>query len=71
MIEGGVTMQNVVFENIHYNGSAGHLDKNKLNVSGEDYPGCALDFRCMRESDTLNRVVFRDVFTRDGAVPYR
>jgi len=67
MIEGGVTMQNVVFENIHYNGSAGHPDENKLNFPGTDYPGCALDFRCMRESDTLDRVVFRDIFTREGA----
>ena len=66
MIEGGVTMQNVLFENIHYNGTAEHLDEHKLNTPGTEYPGCALDFRCMRESDTLDRVVFRDIFTRAG-----
>ena len=67
MIEGGVTMQNVVFENIHYNGTAEHLNDRKLNVPGTEYPGCALDFRCMREDDKLDRVVFRDIFSRDGA----
>ncbi len=64
---GGATMENVVFENIHYNGTAKHLDEEWMNVVGEEFSGCALDFRRMRENDYLKRVVFRDVFSREGA----
>ena len=63
---GGATMQNVVFDNIHYNGTAGHCDEEWMNDEGEPFYGCALDFRRMREDDYFKNVVFRDVFTREG-----
>ena len=64
---GGATMENVVFDNIHYNGTAGHCNEEWMNDEGEEFLGCALDFRRMREDDYFKNVVFRDVFTRDGA----
>ena len=64
---GGATMENVVFDNIHYNGTAGHGNEEWMNDEGEEFLGCALDFRRMREDDYFKNVVFRDVFTRDGA----
>ena len=60
-------MENVVFDNIHYNGTAGHTNEEWMNDEGEEFLGCALDFRRMREDDYFKNVVFRDVFTRDGA----
>ena len=63
---GGATMENVVFDNIHYNGTAGHADEEWMNEPGTPFNGCALDFRRMREDDYFKNVVFRDVFTRDG-----
>ena len=64
---GGATLENVVFDNIHYNGSAGHCDAEWMNEPGTPYSGCALDFRRMREEDTFKNVVFRDIFAREGA----
>lgn len=63
---GGATMENVVFDNIHYNGTAGHCDEEWMNDPGTPYDGCALDFRRMREDDYFKNVVFRDVFAREG-----
>ena len=67
---GGITMQNVVFDNIHYNGTAGHQNEEWMNKPGTYFPGAALDFRCMREEDYFKNVIFRDVFTREGIEPY-
>ena len=66
---GGVSLENVVFDNIHYNAVPNAIEKkNKtFNDGSEDYNGCALDFRCMRDNDMLKRVVFRDIFVCDGA----
>ena len=64
---GGATLENVVFDNIHYNGTAGHCDKEWMNEPGTPYSGCALDFRRMREEDFFKNVVFRDIFAREGA----
>jgi hypothetical protein len=64
---GGATMENVVFENIHYNGTAGHCDEEWMNIIGEEFHGCALDFRRMREEDYFKNVIFRDVYARNGA----
>lgn len=64
----GVTLENVVFENIHYNGTAEHLGSRYLNVVGSNYSGAALDFRCMRDTDTISNVICRNVTWRDGAV---
>ena len=63
---GGATMENVVFENIHYNGTAGHCDEEVMNEPGTKFDGCALDFRRMRDDDYFKNVVFKDVFTREG-----
>jgi len=62
----GATMENVVFDNIHYNGTAGHCDEEWMNDPGTPFPGCALDFRRVREDDYFKNVVFRDVFAREG-----
>ena len=64
---GGATLENVAFDNIHYNGTAGHCDKEWMNEPGTPYSGCALDFRRMREEDFFKNVVFRDIFAREGA----
>ncbi len=66
-VQGGVDMENVVIENIHYNGTAGYCDWATLTVPGEPFNGCALDFRCMREGDGFQNVVFRDIFACEGA----
>ncbi len=66
LVQGGVDMENVVIENIHYNGTAGHCNWSALTVVGEPFSGCALDFRCMRKEDKFKNVVFRDIFTREG-----
>lgn len=63
---GGATLENVVFDNIHYNGTAGHCDEEWMNDAGEEFGGCALDFRRMRDEDYFKNVIFRDIFTRDG-----
>lgn len=68
MVTGGATMKNVVFENIHYNGNPQHMDDEWMCRADEtDFVGRALDLRCFREGDTFERVVFRDVFCREGA----
>ena len=64
---GGATMENVVFNNIRYNGTAGHCDEEWMNDAGEIFNGAALDFRRMRDEDYFKNVIFRDVFTREGA----
>ena len=65
--KGGVTMENVVFENIHFNGTAAFCDDANQNVPGEEWHGAALDFRCMREDDYLKNVIFRNIFVRENA----
>ena len=67
---GGATIENVVFDNIHYNGTAEHTDEEWMNVPGTPFGGCALDFRRMREDDYFKNVIFRDVFTKEGAELY-
>ena len=66
-VEGGVTMENVVVDNIHYCGSCGNPQDRGIANPGEVFDGAALDFRCMRDSDSLKNVVFRDIFAREGA----
>lgn len=67
MREGGITMENVVIENIHYNAVPGFLDDANQTVPGTEWHGAALDFRCMRKTDYLKNVIFRNIFARDGA----
>jgi len=65
---GGASLENVVFDNIHYDAAPIEEDKNVdyMNGGDKDFCGCALDFRLMHENDTLKNVIFRDVFVRDG-----
>ncbi len=84
-IMGGVDMENVLIENVFYSGTA---DGDRLDDSGsfanrytfpdKAFSGCALDFRCMREGDRLQNVVFRNIHApsedkigvfADGIVP--
>lgn len=67
---GGATLENVIFDNIHYNGTAEHCDEEWMNEPGTSFGGCALDFRRMREEDYFKNVIFRDVFTREGTDLY-
>jgi len=67
---GGATLENVIFNNIHYNGTADHCDEEWMNEPGTSFGGCALDFRRMREEDYFKNVIFRDVFTREGTDLY-
>ena len=61
---GGVTMKNVVIDNIFYNAVPAFCHESSMTYPGEEYHGCALDFRCMRAGiDRLENVVVRDVFT--------
>ena len=60
----GVSMKNVLFNNIHYNGAAKH-DEELVGFPGDT--GCTLDFRLMREEHTLENVVFRNIFARENA----
>lgn len=66
---GGITLENVVFDNIHYNAVPDKEDANYdlLNDGSPDFNGCALDFRCMGEHDSINGVEFRNIFARNGA----
>jgi len=67
MMLGGVTMENVLFDDIRYEGTAGHCDDELMNIPGTAFPGCALDFRLMRDTDSLTGVEFKHVTARDGA----
>ena len=60
-------LENVVMENIHYNGTAGYRNEAFLTVPDKNFNGCTFDFRCMRDSDFIKNVIIRDVFTCSGA----
>ena len=71
---GGIDMKNVVVENVFYSGTAAYCDdqgdgsyKNRYTYPGIPFDGCALDFRCMRQNDRLQNVVFRNIFTDSPA----
>ena len=66
-MEGGVTMENVVIENVYYDGTAGFCDDPNQTIVGQEWHGAALDFRCMRETDYFKNVIFRNIFAREGA----
>ncbi len=65
-ITGGVSMKNVTIENVYYHGTAGHSHEKGLTDVTVPYHGCALDFRCMRDSDVLENVCFRNIVTEEG-----
>ncbi len=61
---GGVTMKNVVIDNIYYSAVPAFCNDSSMTYAEEEYHGCALDLRCMREDiDRLENVVVRNVFT--------
>jgi len=63
-------MKNVVIENIHYNAKPVEHGSWRLPKPEQGYPGYAIDLQHMREHDTLENVVIRDVFT-NGAEKLR
>ena len=64
---GGVSLKNVVIENIFYSGCATHSEKDWLyTYLDQEFSGCALDFRCLRENDTFTNTIFRNIFTDAG-----
>ncbi len=56
----GISMKNVTIENVSYTGSARYTDSaeryTELTFPGEHFPGCAVDFRCLRDDDTFEDV---------------
>ncbi len=66
-VSGGVSLENVVMENIYYNGTAGYRNEAFLTVPDANFNGCTFDFRCMRDSDFIKNVKIRNVFTCPGA----
>ena len=69
-IKPGVSMKNVVISKVFYSGSAEYKDNledryMELTFPGEPFSGCAIDFRCLRQTDTLNNVAIKDVFVND------
>lgn len=64
---GGVSLKNVVIENVFYSGKATHSELDwKYTYLDRPYDGCALDFRCLRETDTFENVIFRNIFPSNG-----
>ena len=70
-LSGGAAMENVLMQNIHYYGTSEYDDSDLekyewIALPGAHFPGCALDFRRMRDTDFLKNVTARDIFTREG-----
>lgn len=66
-VSGGVTMKNVLIENVYYNGKAAYCNSEQLTEPGVPFSGCALDFRKMRDTDTMENVRFRNINVKDGS----
>ena len=69
-IEPGVSMKNVVISNVFYSGSAEYKDNledryMELTFPNQPFKGCAIDFRCLRETDLLENVAINNVFVDD------
>lgn len=64
LLRGGVTLRNVVLENLYYSAVPSYCFDPKVTNPDEPFHGCAIDMRAMREEiDTLENVVVRNVFT--------
>lgn len=68
----GVSMCNVVIENVYYTGKSIYREHpedryTELTYLGEKFGGCALDFRCLRDSDVMENVTLRNIHSREGA----
>lgn len=73
VVEPGVSMENVVMENIFYYGSSEYTENpndkySELTFPNEKFAGCAIDFRCLRKDDKISNVVLKKVFTERGRV---
>ncbi len=71
-IHPGASLKNVVIENVYYTGKSIYREHpedryTELTFLGEKFGGCALDFRCLRDTDVMENVVLRNVFSREGA----
>ena len=68
----GVSLQNVVIEKVYYTGKSIYREHpedryTELTYLGEKFGGCALDFRCLRDTDIVKNVILRDIYARRGA----
>ena len=71
-IHPGVSMKNVLIENVHYTGRSIYREHpedryTELTYLGEKFGGCALDFRCLRDTDVVEDVILRNIHAREGA----
>ncbi len=72
MVTGGVSLRNVVIEKVFYSGDPDDPAYLSPNIrlapyKGKPFPGAALYFLCMQESNTFENAVFRDIFAREGS----
>lgn len=68
----GASLRNVVIENVYYTGKSVYREHpedryTELTYLGEKFGGCALDFRCLRDSDVVENVTLRHIHAREGA----
>lgn len=68
----GASLRNVVIENVFYTGRSIYREHpedryTELTYLGEKFGGCALDFRCLRDSDMVENVTLRGIHAREGA----
>ena len=66
-VSGGASLKNVLIENVYYNGKAAYGKEGQLTDPDVPFSGCALDFRKMRDFDTLENVRFRNINCKDGS----
>ena len=71
-IHPGASLKNVVIENVYYTGKSVYREHpedryTELTYLGEKFGGCALDFRCLRDTDTVENVTLRNVHARENA----
>ena len=66
----GISMKNVILQNIEYSGSSEYEDSNEkyteLTFPNENFVGCAVDFRCLRDTDILENVTIKNVTASGG-----
>ena len=68
----GASLRNVVIENVYYTGKSVYREHpedryTELTYLGEKFGGCALDFRCLRDTDVVENVTLRNIHAREGA----
>jgi hypothetical protein len=68
----GASLRNVVIENVYYTGKSVYREHpedryTELTYLGEKFGGCALDFRCLRDTDVVENVTLRNIHAREEA----